>query len=495
MKTSIESEPITLSGDWDQELWLLDPGPFIDIAFAQGISSFVFRAKMHEATTRRQDWTKFLQMAARGRPWRAIWVPYPGNFAVGFDSEHGFNRHVAVWPIWRASRPLSELEQLIENPWNEDFKSARGHYGVDSRHSAKPVKPFKNQERRIILAGMPKSEMEWSPLSAELLKLAESGANGHILHFHGQKSVARSIGIRVPSFDHPVRIDWVDGSPRVLLPNGGIQQIDRIAENKDLELWIRIVGYNSRMLQIDDREELSRTVYDLNLRSLKWAHLNFDRAWDFRRKGMATDIDSPDAEWEPPPQPVKFTKRRASESQLDRWLCDTCSHSFICPYSREGSVCIVPGSDAEELANQFKTRNSSAILEALGTLLAAQTRRMNRAMEIEEETGKLQPEVTKIMNSLFDRGVQMAKLVDPVIAGRSAPKLNIGIFNGSSPQQQATPQMLMAGVMAELESRGISPEEATEEQVAEILEGAVPTGYVDTDLVEEPRKDANEEEA
>ena len=418
-------------------------------------------------------------------------MPYPGDFAVLFTSERGFSRHAAVWPVWQSTEKLSVLESYLDEPWDKDLDAIRGFYGVDSRNGAKPIKAVKGQERRVILSQMPKSELEWGPVSRTLLEMSARQSNGHIFHFHGQKSIPRSIGLRLPSFDHPVRIDWVEGKPRVLLPNGSTQTIERVLNDDDLEMWIRIVGYTSKMLDLDDREELARAVYDLNLRSLKWAHLNFDRAWDFRRKGQAVDIESPDAEWEPPATPVKFTKRRAGESNLDRWLCDTCAHSFTCPYSREGSVCILPDSDAKDLAQMFQTRNSAAILEALGSLLSAQTKRMNRALEIEEETGKLQPEVTKIMNSLFDRGVQMAKLVDPVIAGRTTPKLSVNMLNVSGAgQPNSTPQALMAGVMAELESRGVKPEEATPEQVSEILGQAVPPEYVEADVLE----DTNEQD-
>ena len=50
-----EEDILVLPGDHEREMWLLDPGPFIDIAFSQGVSNFVFRARMHEASSRLVD--------------------------------------------------------------------------------------------------------------------------------------------------------------------------------------------------------------------------------------------------------------------------------------------------------------------------------------------------------------------------------------------------------------------------------------------------------
>ena len=43
------------------------------------------------------------------------------------------------------------------------------------------------------LSYLEKPEFEWINVSTSLLQYAEEGANGHILHFHGQKSIPRTL--------------------------------------------------------------------------------------------------------------------------------------------------------------------------------------------------------------------------------------------------------------------------------------------------------------
>ena len=141
------------------------------------------------------------------------------------------------------------------------------------------------------------------------------------------------------------------------------------------------------------------------------------------------------------------------------------------------------GTEAQKLSEKFKSRQSSDIIDGLSTLLSANARRLERAMEAEEEasqqTGqfRLSPQVTSLANSTFDRGIQMARLLDPNVAGQMANgRTNIGIINSNAGAvAQATPQQLMAGVAAELERYGIPLEEATLDQVEAIMNGQAPT--------------------
>jgi hypothetical protein len=98
-------------------------------------------------------------------------------------------------------------------------------------------------------------------------------------------------------------------------------------------------------------------------------------------------------------------------------------------------VCIVPDSESQELAQFFKTRDSETIIEGLGTLLAVQSRRLQVGLLDENAEGELNPEVTKIVNTLFDRGVKLAKLVNPDLASASATKItfNQQTINASTP--------------------------------------------------------------
>ena len=118
---------------------------------------------------------------------------------------------------------------------------------------------------------------------------------------------------------------------------------------------------------------LGRAVYEANLRSLKWAFMNYDKAWDIRRTASGNP-NIPDDDWEPPEATIRF-RRHKNETPFDRWTCDTCSLNRKCPYARKGSVCIVPDSDAAELVEMFGTRSSARIIDALGKLLEIQSKR------------------------------------------------------------------------------------------------------------------------
>jgi len=472
--------------NWDREVWLLDPGPFIDIAFDLGMSNFVFRAQYHERKDTKQDFTKWIDLFSRGRSWRVIWTPFPGDFAVAFDSDHGWKNPIAVWRIWRANKnSFNQMDQYFNEPPKPG--TVIGHFGVNSRTHSTPVAVVPGQEHRVLLANMPMEDGLWGSIASHAQQLQATNPE-HTLHFHGQKSVGRTIGIAVKSFDHPVRLGWKDGYPRVLLGNGmewGVLKNPTVHQ----EQWLRIIGIDPKALMRMERKEQSRKVYETNLRSLKWAFLNWDRAWDFRRASdEEEDIESSDVDWSPQALPVRIRKTKTEVMELDRWLCDTCSIQFRCPYSRQGSVCIVPDSEASHLPEMFGTRNADQIINGLVSVLTLQAHRVEQGVAAErkmqeailedpEKSGTgLSPEVTRIVNSLFDRGVVLAKLVSPRLAAQGAPKINIGIVTGNNGTAvtTATPQALMQGVAAELESRGIALEDATEEIINQILSESVP---------------------
>lgn len=474
-----EYEPI--KADWSREMWLLDPGPFIDIAFEMGFVNFVFRSAYHEARATKQDFRKFIDMFARGRPWRAMWQPYPGNFTVLFTSMLGWDHPAAVWELWRANEmKLEQLQEMYLNP--PPAGKYLGVYGPNSREFGDLAEVVSGQPHRVVLANAPARDTDWAAIAtfAQRLQVTDPIST---LHFHGQKSVGRTVGVAAKSFDHPVRLGWDDGFPRILLPNGLTWRTASkpTSYHKD---WLRLIGVEPKeYLKITDRTDLSRETYRINLLSLRWAFLNWERAWDFRRQDAdEADIESADLDWNPRSVPVRMRKTKSEIKELDRWLCNTCTLQLKCPYSREGSVCIVPDSEPAELASFFRTRSSFNIIEGLGIILAAQTKRAQHGIAMEEKRAEqiddeglpstgLSPEVTRILNSVFDRGVQLAKLVDPALGARLTPKtqilnINAGMAPGIAP---ANAQALMSGVESALEARGIALGDATPDQIQEIL--------------------------
>ena len=78
--------------------------------------------------------------------------------------------------------------------------------------------------------------------------------------------------------------------------------------------------------------------------------------------------------------------------------------------------------------------------------------------------------MTRILNTTFDRGVQLAKLLDPTLAARMTPRMmNVAMLNVAQGTLPATSQSLASGVAGVLEAKGIAIEDATPEIVAEVL--------------------------
>jgi hypothetical protein len=128
-------------------------------------------------------------------------------------------------------------------------------------------------------------------------------------------------------------------------------------------------------------------------------------------------------------------------------------------------VCIVPDSEPQELAKFFKSRDSDTIIDGLGTLLATQANRLDKALESEEVDEKLHPETRKIIESLFDRGVKLAKLLDPKLAAAGAPKFN---FNQTT-ITSGTPQALMKAITESFVAQGIPRNQITPEMIMSVF--------------------------
>jgi hypothetical protein len=130
----------------------------------------------------------------------------------------------------------------------------------------------------------------------------------------------------------------------------------------------------------------------------------------------------------------------------------------------------VPDSEPAELATFFNTRDSDTIIQGLGVLIASQTRRLERGMtaETEDDDGKLDPEVTKLANNIFNQGHKLAKLINPALT----PKPNLNLKFASQTINVSNPAELMAAIIGELESRGVKRENITQEMVMSLLQPA-----------------------
>ena len=145
----------------------------------------------------------------------------------------------------------------------------------------------------------------------------------------------------------------------------------------------------------------------------------------------------------------------------------------------------------KELVSNFKTRRSTDIIDALGGVLSAQESRTHAAMAAEKQYNeknpdepKFSPEVTKMLATLFDQGVTLARLVDPTL-GLSGRKRSAIETQAHESLAGSTPREVAAALAGEIESMGLDPAKATEEEVLEALRRQVPAStmpsYVDDD--------------
>jgi hypothetical protein len=470
-----------------RELWVLNPGPAIDIAFDHGVTNFVFSERTYKFKgNMRLDPERQLEAASRGRAWRAILVEYDSNMAVEFTSRVRFHHPVGVYRCWDASNDMrySLYDKL------DDKLNLPGDLVGRMAGDGQEFRIVKDQSKRIFITGSPSTDIDWNA-AMKTVGTVKSRHPDWIFHFHAGKSLRRTMGIGVDAFDHPIRTRWIDGLPALVLPNGHEYRPGQEL-TKGIKDWARMIGMDiEEVLSISDRHKLSREAFKFSLRSIRWLFMNYDNAWKPGRGegsgGETVDTEPSDVDWEPLEEPVYKLSKGLPVLPRDRWLCDTCSLVASCPYSRPGAVCIVTGSEATGLAAKFKTRRSTDIIDALGSIMAADAERVESAMQKEKSAEKLDPNVSKLMESLFTRGIQLARLVDPALAYQMSNGAKINIVNGVPAQlavANATPQELMAKVVGELEKEGIKIEDATVNDVETIIGRMGSRDILDVDSIE-----------
>lgn len=392
-------------------------------------------------------------------PWRALCIGVQGT--AEYRSGDSIERPSAVYPTWEYGEDSSILEELVDNPAGEDEDAcADTRLPIDER-------PVFGQEHRVVITNLP--DMKTGPGRAALAWLREIQEEHPdlILHLHGLYGYSAMFGGAMGSVDIDPRTQAQKG--KVFLPNG---KSLRYEETVKFPSWTRIVGYKPADLSVPR----NRCIF--NIKSALWAAENFATTFKFmttRAIGAteSPDVTTPTAEYKAPESKSHLTKYKPLGAG-DGFLCDTCSLSDKCKFFRDGSVCTLPKSESKPLADFFKSRDADTIIDGLGTLAAANARRLERGMKLEETLGDNDPEVTKMMGQVFDQGTKLAKLLNPNLAGGTKVQVNVGqagvaaVSSGSG----ADMKVVVAGVFRELEARGIPRESITNDMVKGVLEAA-----------------------
>lgn len=125
----------------------------------------------------------------------------------------------------------------------------------------------------------------------------------------------------------------------------------------------------------------------------------------------------------------------------------------------------MPDSEPAPLAEFFKTRDATLIMEGMSILLQMEAKRVADARQSEVNNELINPEVTKMLDKIFTHAEKFAKLADPTLRGPSTVNNSQTLVLSGN-----TPQELASQVMNILVSQGVPLHKITPEMVMSIIE-------------------------
>lgn len=427
------------------EVWMRNPLLYVRECLEIGVTKIAWSRKL--LIHRKVDAFKYMTLQYGQFPFEYIICDEMGTQ----HWESGTKQPIAVYPTWVFGDDFSLLEELCSSNIGLDEEAC------DDERIDPLLRPVLGQDHKIIIMNVPNASTGIARKFYQVLMELQEDYPEVTIHLHGVASYNVLFGMQLKSVDVDARAPAFVGN--LMLPNGKQIHFER---TEDIAPWVNLLGYTPGELTVP------RNRCMFNIKSAYWASKYFKREIRFkykRDKVEVVDINSPETVFEPV-EGKGIQLKRIQPKVEDKFLCDTCSLQVTCRFYRMGAVCVVPDAETKPLTEYFNTRNADSIIEGLGTLLGTQVARLEEGRQHEiDSDNKLDPEVTKIVNSLFDRGVKLAQLIDPSL--RSGPKVQINQQNitGSSPQQ------LMAACIAELEARGIPRESITPEMIESVLSG------------------------
>lgn len=439
------------------EVWFRNPHNYIRELAEVGAGRIVWERGL--IAKRRIDPIKHAGTYFAGRPWRLMMMGEQGTAEYTSESP---DTPVGVYPTWDAAEesfPL--LEEMMQYPIGDDADLCNDQsIPLDQR-------PVANQVHRVVVINIPSLSSAQGRAYVRQLKELQEDYPECLLHVHGLYSWRVSFGMGFGATDVDPRTNA--GKGKVTLPSGK----EMIAEKTvAVPQWVTMLG----MKPIDlTREPRNRCIY--NIKSALWASDNFmeNVAFAARREQSQATRHIPDTTSNKAPRPLEVKNKSpftgpVSPQPSDKINCDTCSLQTSCKFYRQGSVCSVPGSEPAELANHFKTRDAQTVMDGLSTILQLQARRLDKGVAEENVYGELDPEVSKLANSLFANGVKFAKLLDPTLNGGPSVQVNVGNVGATqAAMQAATPNQMLGSIVRELESRGVKRENITEDMILNLI--------------------------
>jgi hypothetical protein len=369
---------------------------------------------------------------------------------------YSLDKPAAVFPVWSAEHEdIAVLEELLVNPLGEDVEACEDEaFPVSER-------PVLGQEHRIVITDLPSVATGPGRKLVRILHEMQEENPQAIIHLSGTYSWKSMFGTSIRSVDFDARTQAAKGT--VYLPNG-----KQVSPEKAVEFpqWVKLLNFKP----VDLKVPRNRCLY--NIKSALWAARHYGENVNFKSTGrQPVDTEAADSAVM---LPVVASHKRSAYGEGDKFVCNSCTISKECKLYREGAVCSVPQSEPASLARYFNTRDSGLIIEGLGALLGKQADRLEKGLEDEEFGDELDPEVSKLINSLFANGVKLAKLTNPELSG--GPKVGVFVNGGHGAQVAVgtSANQLTASIVRELEAKGVPREEITPEMIGEVLESNKP---------------------
>ena len=310
---------------------------------------------------------------------------------------------VAAHPTWVYGQDSLELLvwMLQTHPGEkpEEYVVPHGSYA-----------PISGQEHRVVLTGF--SRITPKPVFRVLAELQKQYPDV-IMHYEGAWVDKIAYGFRSYGF-------LVTRDP-VPMACGLRARSAELLDGKYPQ-WVRAVGFDIDALQ----EEHGFEKFAIS--SLQFACVNWENTEAFRIRETRKDLDvdplKVSGEWKTralsklSPQSRQGgyvgVNRRNALMRGDMIACDVCSLADRCRNFRVGSVCTLPNTTGSDLADKFGSANVDDIIEGLTSVVKITARRAEDALEGEDiaENG-IDPEVSKVLDGLFNKGEKLAKLRDP----------------------------------------------------------------------------------
>lgn len=381
-----------------------------------------------------------------GTEWRMMILGPQGTVELrpGYTMEKPF----AVYSTWEYGQELTELEELCASDIGQDLNACTDtSVPVDER-------PIYNQPHIVVVTDIPSANTGPGRQMLRHIQELQEDYPECTLHVHGLYGFRPIFGMGYKSVDWEARTTAQKG--KVMLPSGKEVKYEH---TKVMHQWITLLGFKP----VDLDEPRNRCMY--NIKSALWAGEHYRENFSFKVQGAHNP--QPDATSVVPATTVAHFSNQTLVQAGDKIHCDSCSLILSCKYYREGSVCSLPNSEPAKLVKVFGTRDSSQIIDGLNGLMQIGTRRLEQGLEAEEMEGELDPEVTKIVNQLFQQGVKLAKLVDPTLT-KPGLQINLPGSHQTAIVAQNSGQ-LVAAIVAQFEAQGIKREEITPAMIEHVM--------------------------